>query len=268
VSFKPSCGAAFIFMAWDPAQYEKFKAERARPFFDLLAQLDDISPKTIVDLGCGTGELTAELGYKWPQARVLGLDSSPEMIANSAPYASKRLRFEISEIESWSPTQPVDLVFSNAAFHWLKNHEQQIKRLAGFVAPEGALAFQAPNQFREPSHTIIQEVRNATEWKPLIGSEQSDGYLAQPHWYLETFRKLGFEPRLWETIYYQVLQGDDAALEWVKGTALRGVLAKLNGEQQQRFLAQCGEKFRKAYPKENGGTLFPYRRMFVVAKRR
>jgi len=254
-------------MAWDPAQYGKFKAERSRPFFDLLAQLDGISPKTIVDLGCGTGELTAELRRKWPEARVLGLDGSPEMIANSAPYASERLRFEIGEIENWSPAKPVDLLFSNAAFHWLKDHEQQIKRLAGFVAPEGTLAFQAPNQFREPSHTVIQEVRNGPEWKLLIGSDQSDGYLAKPQWYLETFRELGFEPRLWETIYYHVLQGEDAALEWVKGTALRGVLSKLDRDQQQRFLAQCAEKFRKAYPKRNGGTLFPYRRMFVVAVR-
>jgi trans-aconitate 2-methyltransferase len=212
--------------------------------------------------------MTAELAKKWPNAQVLGIDSSPEMVAKSAPYVSGRLRFEVCEIESWAPQHEIDFVFSNAAFHWLKNHEQQIKRLARFVARGGTLAFQAPNQFREPSHTIIQEVRNAPEWKPLIGLENSDGYLAEPRWYLETLRELGFEPRLWETIYYQVLQGDDAVLEWVKGTALRPVLAKLNAEQQTRFLAQCAKEFRKAYPKGNGGTLFPYRRMFVVANRR
>jgi trans-aconitate 2-methyltransferase len=254
-------------MAWDPAQYEKFKAERTRPFFDLLAQLQDISPKTVVDLGCGTGEMTAELAKKWPDAQVLGIDNSPEMIAKSAPYVSGRLRFEVCEIEDWSPKQPVDLLFSNAAFHWLRDHEQQIRRLAGFVAPGGAFAFQAPNQFREPSHTVIHEVRNTSEWKPLIGSEASDGSLAEPQWYLETLRELGFQSRVWETIYYQILQGEDAVLEWVKGTALRPLLAKLNHEQQQRFLKQCAEKLRKAYPKGKGGTLFPYRRMFVVAKR-
>lgn len=254
-------------MAWDPAQYEKFKKERARPFFDLLAQLDDIEPKTVVDLGCGTGELTAELATKWPLASVVGVDNSPEMLEKSKAYAGERLRFEQSTMEQWTPKIRVDLLFSNAAFHWLNPHEEQIKRLASFVATGGAFAFQAPNQYREPSHTIIQEVRNAPEWKPLIGSATSDGYLAAPDWYLDTLREMGFVPRLWETIYYQVLEGENAALEWVKGTALRGVLAKLDPEQQKRFLAQCAEKFNEAYPKAKGGTLFPYRRMFVIAKR-
>jgi trans-aconitate 2-methyltransferase len=254
-------------MAWDPAQYEKFKAERARPFFDLLAQLEGISPKTVVDLGCGTGELTNELAKKWPQAHVLGIDSSPEMLEKARPFASAHLRFELYEMESWAPEEPVDLLFSNAAFHWLRPHEEQMRRLASCVAPGGTFAFQAPNQYREPSHTIIQEMRNAPEWKPLVGSAVSDGYLAEPQWYLDTLLAMGFTPRLWETIYYQVLKGEDAALEWVKGTALRGVLAKLNLEQQERFLAQCAGKFCAAYPKSEGGTLFPYRRMFVVAKR-
>jgi trans-aconitate 2-methyltransferase len=254
-------------MAWDPAQYAKFKAERARPFFDLLAQLDGISPATIADLGCGTGELTAELAKKWPQAQVVGVDSSPEMLEKAKPFRSERLRFELCEIERWSPERPINLIFSNAAFHWLKPHEEQIRRLASLVASGGTFAFQVPNQFREPSHTIIQDVRNAPEWKPLVGSEMSDGYLAQPQWYLDTLRDMGFTPRLWETIYYQVLQGEDAALEWVKGTALRGVLAKLDTEEQNLFLAQCAEGFRKSYPKKESGTLFPYRRMFVVAER-
>jgi trans-aconitate 2-methyltransferase len=254
-------------MAWDPAQYEKFKKERARPFFDLLAQLDDISPRTVVDLGCGTGELTAELAKKWPHATVLGVDNSPEMLEKSKTHAHERLRFELNEMAQWSPRAPVDLIYSNSAFHWLKPHEEQIRRVAGFVASGGTLAFQAPNQYREPSHTIIQDVRNSTEWKPLIGSATSDGYLAAPNWYLDTLREMGFAPRLWETIYYQVLEGENAALEWVKGTALRGVLAKLDLDQQKRFLEQCAEKFSAAYPKTKGGTLFPYRRMFVVAKR-
>ena len=254
-------------MAWDPAQYEKFKKERARPFFDLLAQLDDIEPKTIVDLGCGTGELTAELAKKWRQARVLGIDDSREMLEKSKAFARGGLTFELFPMEQWSTREPVDLLFSNSAYHWLMPHQQQIERLAGYVTPGGTFAFQAPNQFREPSHTIIQDVRNSPEWKPLVGSDRSDGYLAEPQWYLDTLRRLGYEPRLWETIYYQTLDGEDAALEWVKGTTLRGLLGKLGAEQQKRFLAHCAVKFRAAYPKTESGTLMPYRRLFVVAKR-
>jgi trans-aconitate 2-methyltransferase len=257
---------AAFFMTWDPAQYEKFKKERARPFFDLLAQLDDIAPRTVVDIGCGTGEPTAELAKKWLQAQVVGVDNSPEMLEKSKAHASERLRFELAEMERWAPERPVDLLISNSAFHWLKPHEEQIKRLASFVAAGGTFAFQAPNQYREPSHMIIQEVRNAPEWRPIIGSATSDGYLAEPQWYLNTLRAMGFAPRVWETIYYQVLEGENAALEWVKGTALRGVLAKLDFEQQKRFLAQCAAKFSTAYPRTESGTLFPYRRLFVTAK--
>jgi trans-aconitate 2-methyltransferase len=254
-------------MTWDPAQYEKFKAERARPFFDLLTHLEGISPATIVDLGCGTGELTAELAKKWPQAQVVGVDSSPEMLEKTKPFASECLRFMQCDIGRWSPEKPVDLIFSNSALHWLKPHEEQVRRLASLIAPEGTFAFQAPNQHREPSHASIHELQNAPEWKPLIGSQESDVYLAEPEWYLDTLQRMGFTTQLWETTYYQVLQGEDAVLEWVKGTALRAVLEKLSVEQQERFLTQCAERFRKAYPKREGGTLFPYRRIFVVAKR-
>jgi trans-aconitate 2-methyltransferase len=254
-------------MTWDPTQYEKFKRERSQPFFDLLAQLDGISPKTIVDLGCGTGELTAELAKEWRDGKVIGIDSSPEMISKSAAFATANLSFQQGSMEEWQPSQPVDLLFSNAAYHWLRNHEEQIVRLAKLVAPGGTFAFHAPNQFAEPSHTIIQQVRNSPEWKPLIGSERSDGYVAKPEWYLRALTELGYKPRVWESIYYQTLQGDGAALEWVKGTALRPLLAKLPTDQQERFLAQCRPLFAKAYPKTDGGTLFPYRRLFVVAKR-
>jgi trans-aconitate 2-methyltransferase len=254
-------------MTWDPAQYEKFKAERARPFFDLLVQLEGISPKTIVDLGCGTGDLTAELAKKWPKAHVVGVDSSPEMLGKAKAFASERLWFVQSDIGRWSPDRPVDLIFSNSAFHWLKPHEEQVKRLASLVAPGGTFAFQAPNQYREPSHAAIHEVRNAPEWKPLIGAVESEVYLAEPEWYLDTLQRMGFTTQMWETTYYQVLQGEDAVLEWVKGTALRALLEKLSVEQQEGFLAQCAERFHKAYPKREGGTLFPYRRMFMIAKR-
>jgi trans-aconitate 2-methyltransferase len=213
------------------------------------------------------GELTAELAKKWPTAQVIGVDNSAEMISKSAQFATARLKFEQKLMEDWQPSQPVDLLFSNAAYHWLRDHENQIVRLAKLVAPGGTFAFQAPNQFAEPSHTIIQEVRNSPEWNPLIGSDRSDGYVAKPEWYLHALTELGYKARVWETIYYQMVPSEDAALEWVKGTALRPLLAKLTPDQQERFLSHCRPLFAKAYPKSEGGTLFPYRRMFVVAKR-
>jgi trans-aconitate 2-methyltransferase len=254
-------------MAWDPTQYDKFKKERSRPFFDLLAQLDDISPRTIVDLGCGTGELTAELAKKWQHAQVVGVDSSPEMLEKSRAYAGERLRFMTAAMEQWTPSRPIDLILSNSAFHWLNPHEKQIQRIASFVAAGGAFAFQAPNQFKEPTHVIMQEVRNAPEWRPLVGSETPDSYLAEPMWYIEALSAMGFQASVFETMYYQVVQGDDPVLEWLKGTSLRCILDKLDPGKQERFALECGEKLRAAYPKKESGTLFPYRRMFVIAKR-
>lgn len=253
-------------MAWDPAQYGKFAKERAQPFFDLLAQIE-AQPNSVVDLGCGAGELTAVLAKRWPTAEVMGVDSSPEMIANARAHARDNLCFEQLPIESWNPPQPFDLVFANAALHWVKPHEQQIERLAGCVAKGGTFAFQAPNQFAAPSHTLIHDVRNLPEWRDVIGSASSDGYLAPPSWYLHALTGWGFATRVWETIYYQMLEGDNAVLEWLKGTALRAPLAKLDAAQQERFLEQLGRRLRSAYPKENGGTLLPYRRLFVVATR-
>jgi trans-aconitate 2-methyltransferase len=254
-------------MAWDPTQYDKFKKERSRPFFDLLAQLDDISPKTVVDLGCGTGELTAELAKKWPKAEIVGVDSSSEMLEKAKSYAGARLRFETATMEEWTPARPADLIFSNSAFHWLKPHEEQIERIGSFVAPGGTLAFQAPNQFKEPTHVIMQEVRNAPQWKPWVGSETADSYLADPMWYIEALGAKGFDVRVFETLYHQVVAGDDPVLEWLKGTSLRCILDKLPPGEQERFAAECGAKLRAAYPQKNGRTLFPYRRMFVIAKR-
>jgi trans-aconitate 2-methyltransferase len=254
-------------MAWDPTQYDKFKKERSRPFFDLLAQLDEIAPKTVADLGCGTGELTAELAKKWPQAEVVGVDSSPEMLEKSKAYANEHLRFRTAAMEEWTPSGPIDLIFSNSAFHWLKPHEAQIQRIASFVAPGGTLAFQAPNQFKEPTHVIMQEVRNAPEWKSRVGSETADSYMADPRWYIDALGAMGFQVRVFETLYHQVVEGDDPVLEWLKGTSLRCILDKLPPSDQERFAAECGAKLRAAYPKREGGTLFPYRRMFVIAKR-
>jgi trans-aconitate 2-methyltransferase len=113
----------------------------------------------------------------------------------------------------------------------------------------------------------MQEVRNAPEWRPLVGSETPDSYLAEPMWYIEALSAMGFQASVFETMYYQVVQGDDPVLEWLKGTSLRCILDKLDPGKQERFALECGEKLRAAYPKKESGTLFPYRRMFVIAKR-
>ena len=255
---------------WSPAQYHRYNNERSRPFFDLLArvQLEDV--RTIADLGCGSGELTTALAERWPASRVLGVDSSPEMIAEAKAYElSGRMTFELSDFRQWNPPSPVDLLFSNAAFQWVTDHHTLMRRLFGMIAPGGALAFQVPGNFGAPSHDLLVKLRTSAKWNNRVG-EGADRHLVvqTPAWYLEFLTHLGMRVEAWETTYMHVLTGENAVLEWVKGTALRPVLAALSSTEQVEFCSEYSVLLNGAYPARDFGTVFPFRRIFVVSYRR
>jgi trans-aconitate 2-methyltransferase len=247
---------------WDAGQYEKFRAERTRPFFDLLSRIPDRSYKSIVDLGCGTGDLTAAIADHWPEARVIGVDSSDEMLKAAAEHADPgRLDFVTVDIATWKPAQPVDLIVANAAFHWIPDHDALLARMAAALGPKGVLAVQMPANFQSPSHLLLQET--------LAGRVALRHDIVLPMaTYVDLLHALGFHADVWETIYQHVLQGRDAVLEWVKGTALRPVLKALQGAERDEFLAAYAARLRAAYPESPGGTLFPFRRVFFVAVKR
>ncbi len=142
---------------WDPERYAHFSDERARPFFDLLALVTPIPGGRAVDLGCGTGELAAELHRRTGAAETLGIDSSEAMLAKAAAHAGGGLRFERGDIAAFSPSGPLDLVFSNAALHWVPDHPALLARLTRAVKPGGQLAFQVPDNFGHPSHVAAEE---------------------------------------------------------------------------------------------------------------
>jgi trans-aconitate 2-methyltransferase len=253
---------------WSPEQYHRYRGERSRPFFDLLAQVDLVAPRTIVDLGCGTGELTATLLERWPEASVLGIDSSKEMIDVAATHREPdRLEFALGDLATWEPSAPVDLLFSNAAFQWVGNHEQLIPRLVDLVAPGGVLAFQVPANFTAPSHTILYELLSSPRWVKKLGHGNGSASIMEPSWYVEILTSLGMKVSAWETVYHQILQGENAVLEWVKGTALRPVLAALDESEKIEFLEEYAGRLRAAYPQRAFGTLFPFRRLFVVGRK-
>jgi trans-aconitate 2-methyltransferase len=247
---------------WDAGQYEKFRAERTRPFFDLLSRIPDRSYKSIVDLGCGTGDLTAAIADHWPEARVIGVDNSDEMLKAAAEHADPgRLDFVKDDLATWKPAQPVDLIVANAAFHWIPDHDQLLARMAAALGPKGVLAVQMPANFQSPSHLLLQEtVAGRVELRHDIVLPTAT--------YVEVLHRLGFHADAWETLYQHVLQGKDAVLEWVKGTALRPVLKALQGAERDEFLAAYASKLRAAYPETPSGTLFPFRRVFFVAVKR
>ncbi|MEV1200892.1 trans-aconitate 2-methyltransferase [Microbispora rosea] len=245
---------------WDPEVYERYAAERGRPFHELMARVGARSPGYVVDLGCGTGELTATLCGRWPGAQVHGVDSSPAMIAK-APAGPT---FEVADVREWHPPRPVDVIVSNALLQWIPEHPDLLRRWRGHLTEGGWLAFQVPGNFDAPSHAVVRELCRTT-WREELGDVPRGAPVGEPTDYVDLLAGLGFTVDAWETTYVHVLPGEDAVLHWIKGTALRPMLDRLPPERHAGFLADCAQALRAAYPPRPYGTPFPFRRIFVAA---
>lgn len=263
---------------WDPGQYLRYADERSRPFFDLLARVPAQAPRLVVDLGCGPGTLTRTLGQRWSDADVVGVDSSEEMIAAAESEAGfARLTYVCADLRSWlravheDGNRP-DVVVANAVLQWVPGHLELIGTIAGGLAPGGTFAFQVPANFDSPSHTVIRELREAPQWRDRVGTDANrEAAVEAPETYLEALAAAGLEPDVWQTTYLHRLTGEDAVLEWVKGTALRPVLTALDGDEEAtaQFLAECADGLQAAYPTAaDGTTVFPFRRTFAVGTAR
>jgi trans-aconitate 2-methyltransferase len=256
---------------WDPETYLRFSDERSRPFVDLLGRVEATAPGTVVDLGCGPGPLTLHLRRRWPAAAVLGLDSSPEMIAaaRSQP-ADPAVRFEVADVRDWHATADVGVVVANAVLHWVPGHEALLARWAGELAHGATLAFQVPGNVDAPSHVAIREVASLPRWRArLTGAIPGDEVLTAAQ-YAELLTAHGCAVDAWETTYLHQLAGageDHPVLRWVEGTALRSVHSSLDPDGWAAFRAELNPRLREAYPVHNGRVWFPFRRIFVVARR-
>ncbi|MDY7227661.1 methyltransferase domain-containing protein [Hyalangium rubrum] len=252
---------------WNPAQYERFRDERKRPFFELLARVDVAAPSRVADLGCGTGDLTLVLAERWPQARVVGVDSSEAMVAEATRRAAPdRVSFELADLAGWKPEAPLDVLVSNAALHWLPDHAALLSRLVSLLAPGGVLAFQVPANFEAPSHRRIDELRAHPRFAPALASVRR-GHAEPLDFYEAHLAGLGLAVDAWDTTYLHVLPGEDAVLQWLLGTTLRPVLAALGPEEGKAFLELLRPLLRADYPASARGTPFRFTRRFVVAVR-
>ncbi len=254
-------------MSWEPDRYLQFADQRLRPALDLLGQIVLTTPRRIVDLGCGAGNVTRLLAERWPAAEISGLDSSPEMLAR-ARAALPQARFELASVEQWRPDAPLDLLFSNAALHWVGDHEALFPRLLGCVAPGGVLAVQMPGNFDAPSHRLIRELASEPAWSARLGAARMGAVLGMADYH----RILAPHARnlaLWETTYWQALAGPAPVLDWLRGTTLLPYLAPLDEAGQAAFLDELGPRLAAAYPANPADelTLFPFRRLFIVARR-
>ncbi|WP_146362029.1 trans-aconitate 2-methyltransferase [Arthrobacter yangruifuii] len=257
-------------MKWDPEKYTQFSSHRDRPFFDLTARIAADSPRRVVDLGCGTGVLTAALAARWPQAQVTGVDSSEDMIvqAQALEGAPSNLEFVRGNIEDWEPEAGTDVVVSNAALQWVPGHQELLHRWAKQLDDGAWLAVQVPGNFSAPSHVLMRELAASAAWAPkLAGVLRHADAVDEPVDYLALFTEAGFEADVWETSYAQVLPGADPVLEWVRGTALRPVIDALSAEDFAVFEAEYAALLRTAYPQHDWGTVFPFRRLFMVGRK-
>ena len=252
---------------WNATQYLKFAGARVRPAMDLMAQVPLAAPRTVHDLGCGAGNVTRMLAERWPGARVIGIDSSPDMLTK-ARDGGGTIEWITADIDGWTPEAPAELLYTNAALQWLDHHERLFPRLVDLLAPDGVLAVQMPHIHRAPSHTGMREAALAGPWSERLKPVLRPAPVSDPAFYYDLLAPLTQSLTIWETEYLQVLEGDNAVVEYTRGTALKPLLDALDEPERSAFLADYTARMADAYPQRaDGKTLFPFRRLFIVAVR-
>jgi trans-aconitate 2-methyltransferase len=249
---------------WDPDRYLLHADERGRPFVDLLARVGAERPARVVDLGCGPGGLTALLAARWPDAEVVGVDSSPEMVARARADVPG-VRFVEDDLRSWSPEGPVDVLLSNATYQWVPGHLDLLPGLVGHLAPGGWLALQVPGNHDEPSHVLLRDLAADPRFAPYtrgVARPQSH----DPEVYADALLDLGLRVDAWETTYLHRLHGEDPVFGWISGTGARPVLQALPDDLREVFVADYQAALREAYPAGPHGTTLPFRRVFAVGQ--
>lgn len=254
--------------SWDPAVYERYKTYRDRPALDLMVQLPERDFGEIWDLGCGAGEHAALLKRRHPEARVRGLDSSPDMLAR-ARGRDADVEWVLAGVEDFAPETPPDLIFTNAALQWLPGHAALFPKLAGLLAPGGVFACQMPMAWETEHHRILRETAEEGPWASLTAAAHRINPTPPLDAYYGWLSSACGEVDIWTTTYLHVLEGEDPVVDWMAGTALRPYLDALAGSpQREPFLDAFRARIAAAFPpREDGATLFPFPRLFMVAVR-
>jgi trans-aconitate 2-methyltransferase len=230
--------------AWDPQQYEAFKAERSQPFHDLLALVRPRPNGSVVDLGCGTGELTRLLHQRMQARETLGIDSSPAMLARCEPGPG--LRFEERDIATFTATGQVDVVFANASLQWVPHHERLLPRLAAALRPGGQLAVQMPANADHPSHLVAADVAGEAPFVDAFdGGPPPDPVrtnVLRPEQYAELLDEMGFaEQHVRLQVYGHHMDSTSDVVEWVKGTTLTRFRERLSPELYEAFVVRYAD---------------------------
>ncbi|OBB03634.1 trans-aconitate methyltransferase [Mycobacteriaceae bacterium 1482268.1] len=251
---------------WNPDVYLAFADHRARPFVDLLSRVGAESPRRVVDLGCGPGNLTATLAERWPDAVIEAWDSSSEMVEAAR---GRGVDANVGDVRSWEPLSDTDVLISNATLHWVSEHAELLVRWADALAAGSWIAVQMPGNFQSPSHEAVRTVARREPFANRLSDMPfREGTVVSPAAeYAGLLTDAGCRVDAWETVYVHELTGDNPVLEWISGTALRPVIDRLSDEAWQQFRQQLVPLLDEAYPRrKDGRTFFPFRRVFVVAQ--
>ncbi|QJQ01077.1 methyltransferase domain-containing protein [Herbaspirillum rubrisubalbicans] len=250
---------------WDAAQYLRFGGERLRPALDLMLHLPTQAAARILDLGCGAGNLSAILQQRWPEAEVLGVDGSEDMLAK-ARVSVPQVRFVAADLNHWVPEHKLDLIYTNATLQWLPDHAQLFPRLLSFLNPGGCLAVQMPVMHDAPLRLAQVELARSPAYAEVLGEVSERRNVLDMGSYYDLLRPQVATLDIWQTTYLHILKGADPVLQWASGSSLRPYLEKMEGEQLQAFRADYARRMQLAYPpRADGSTLLPFQRMFIVA---
>jgi trans-aconitate 2-methyltransferase len=254
---------------WSSDQYRRFEAQRSRPAADLVARIDTDGVVSAVDLGCGPGNSTEILAARYPEASIVGIDTSEDMLA-AARARLPDVRFRREDIAGWQPDAPVDVILANASLQWVPDHARLFPALFAALSPGGTLAVQMPDNLDEPTHALMRQVAADGPWRDRMEGVEGDRADRHPAaWYHAILSGVGAHSvDIWRTTYHHPLAGSAAVVDWLKGTGLRPFLARLRPEETDDFLDRYHTAIAEAYPPLAGGTvLLPFPRLFVLAAR-
>ena len=259
-------------MKWDPQQYHRYADLRLRPALELFNRISLESPAVVHDIGTGGGEIARLMEQRWPQARVIASDSSPEMLdsAKESTPEESAIEWKLIDLNDWTPQAEFDVIYGNAVLHWLPDHAELFPRVIAGLRPGGELAIQMPLSWYQPSHEAIRDTLASmgTAEADSLAEYMSVPNVALPTAYYEMLQPSVSDLDIWTTEYQQVMAGADPVLEFVKGSILRPVFTQLPEADAAEFTERLQRRLRTDYPPQaDGSTLLPFRRIFIVARR-